>query len=354
MSDGRPKPAIPAWQRAAPKPPPATEDPVSSQPEAAQSKAAETATPEPEATESPEKEPESIPADDTSPTTVPVAAAVEPKPAFERNEFESFRQQQQPFQNTATQGTSQRPSTPPIITYPEFLVEAHKQPPLITPTRILNSVYVAGGIATLLYAASKWIINPMVATLSESRHEFLSHSQSKVDEMNERLEKLVSKLPESKKEPASMEEGAEDESITSDPTELYHRDMGTQTSPLPSRSSSLPGAAQPKEPVEYQTGALEIMTSHLTELADGAEQAEEGSRERQDRMNKLRHYLDDLIFGAPLTNAWHTSEDAITMKNGSSENDAIEDLKKEIRGVKGVLLSAKRFPAVGRSLTGAT
>lgn len=355
MSDGRPKPAIPAWQRAAPKPPP-TEDPVSSQPEAAQTEKADATTSDSASQETDvtaeKPEPESVPSDDTSPTTAPTAEAVEPKQAFETTDFESFRQhQQQPIQTSRPpQEAPQRPSAPPIITYPEFLVEAHKPPPLITPTRILNSVYVAGGIAALLYGASKWIINPMVDTLSDSRHDFLSHSQTKVDEMNERLEKLVSKLPEPKKE--TSEQDDEEESVTSDPTELYHRDMGTQTSPLPSRRSSLPGAPEQKKPVDYQTGALEIMRSHLTELADGAEQAEEGSKERQDKMNKLRHYLDGLIYGGPTLNAWQTSEDAITMKNGASD-DAIEELKKEIRGVKGVLLSAKRFPAVSRPVAGA-
>jgi hypothetical protein len=39
--------------------------------------------------------------------------------------------------------------------------------------------------------------------------------------------------------------------------------------------------------------------------------------------------------------------------NSKKEDDAIEELKKDIRGVKGVLLSAKRFPPAGRPLPAA-
>ena len=43
---------------------------------------------------------------------------------------------------------------------------------------------------------------------------------------------------------------------------------------------------------------------------------------------------------------WSTGFGA-DQKPGSDADDAIEEVKKEIRGVKGVLLSAKRFAPVG-------
>lgn len=349
MSDGKPKVAIPAWQRAAPPTPPATEDPVSSQPETNDEPPNET----PDALSQEES-------NDVEPSdALPPADVVEEKaPAFGINDFETFRQheqQQQVRRDAAAPPIQQaRPAAPPIITYPEFLVEAHKPPPFITPARVLNTVYAAGGAATLLYAASKWIISPMVDSLSEARHDFLSHSNSKVDDLNERLSKIVSKVPDAKKELHTSEvEGDDADSETSDPTELYHRDMGTQTSPTISPSVPEATDEKKKDAVTYQTGALEIMREHINELAEGSEKAAEANKDRQETVNKLRHYLDGLTYSSSGISTWQSSEDAISMKNDKSGEDAIEELKKEIRGVKGVLLSAKRFPAVSRPVTGA-
>lgn len=322
--------------------------------------------PEPESSSEPATEttPESQPEEQTKESeTVEAVAANETgetkQPAFGTNDFETFRQHEQQQQQARQEPPQQqpiqqsRPAAPPIITYPEFLVEAHKPPPFITPARVLNAVYAAGGAATLLYAASKWIISPMVDKLSEFRHEFLSHSNSKVDELNERLAKIVSKVPEARKEVHTDVDGDEADSETSDPTELYHRDMGTQTSPIISPSEASTPEEKKKDPVTYQTGALEIMREHINELADGSDKTAQANKDRQDTLNKLRHYLDGLMYSGSCISTWQTSEDAMTMKNDKSGDDAIEELKKEIRGVKGVLLSAKRFPAVSRPVTGA-
>ena len=281
-------------------------------------------------------------------------------PSFQATDFQSFQEQQQQRpspQPKRAPAQTQTTTGPPIITYPEFLVEAHKPPPLITPARILTATYVAGGLATLVYGASKYLINPMIGNLTEARHEFSEHSQSKIDEFNDRLSKIVSKVPEPKKPaaaPPSEVELDDAESITSDPTELYHRDMGTQTiSPptTPPLPSSIPPAK--KDAVTHDTNALSIINSHLTELLDDIEKHDAAVKERQESTNKLRHYLDQLLYASPGVSAWAGSEDAFAMgttkKAGEGKKpDMVEELKKEIRGVKGVLLSARRFPGVGR------
>ena len=271
---------------------------------------------------------------------------------FQTSDFEGFKQQQQAQTRPTTQ-PQPKASAPPIITYPEFLVEAHKPPPLITPGRILNTAYVAGGIAALLYGASKYLVTPMSASLADARHEFATHSQSKIDEMNERLGKLVSKAPEAKKENANETETDETESETSDPTELYHRDMGTQTTPPSSRRSSSADSTtlaaaekKTKDMISYQSTNLDILKSHLTSMLQGTESLEQPNKDRQDSVNKLRQYLDSLLYASPgISSIWTTGDDAAATKDGNKD-DAVEELKKEIRGVKGVLLSAKRFPGV--------
>lgn len=262
------------------------------------------------------------------------------------------RQEQQPKAPCPAQRVH---DGPPIITYPEFLVEAHRPPPLITPSRLLNAAYIASGIAALVYGASKYLINPMVDTLTEARHDFSVHTQSNLNELNDRLSKMVSKMPEPKKESRAAvfeEDASEVESITSDPTELFHRDMGTQTSPNLSRRSSddeisTTNLAEKRDVLTYQAKGLGIIREHLNEILLRIDKQEYSNNERQGNMNNLRHYLDTLMYASPAINIWSTGEDASSTKQKKDgQEDTIDELKKEIRNVKGVLLGARRFPAV--------
>jgi hypothetical protein len=150
------------------------------------------------------------------------------QPEISTAEFASFKEASQP-----PRAQPQPPAmivAPPIITYPEFLEDARKPPPLITPMRVLNATYIASAIAAIAYGASTFLVKPMAASLTDARHDFATHGQSKIDELNERLSKIVSKIPE----PKSATDAADFddvESVASDPTELFHRDIGTQTSP---------------------------------------------------------------------------------------------------------------------------
>ncbi|KAK5164141.1 uncharacterized protein LTR77_010232 [Saxophila tyrrhenica] len=276
------------------------------------------------------------------------------------NDFESFKQTQDPsaVASPPPRQQQQQASGPPIITYPEFLVEAHKPPPLITPARIVNTAYIVSGVAAMLYGASKYLVTPMSDSLTSARHDFATHSQSKIDEMNERLTKLVSKVPAPKAEqPDGTAE--DDESVTSDPTELYHRDMGTQTSPPPSRTSSLSSeAAEKKDPTDHAIKGLDILHSHLSDELARSTTLETANKTRQESLNKLRSYLDTLMYtNTAYGPMWNSSENSWSDvgaegkkegkdKGKKKEEDVVEELKREIRGVKGVLLSAKRFPGV--------
>ena len=270
------------------------------------------------------------------------------------------------FQSMQTAPTSQRAAAAPIITYPEFLANAHKAPPLVTPRRVLAATYFAGGLATLLYGASTYILNPMRDTLTESRHDFADHSRTRLEEFNDRLSKIVSRVPEPVQTPTPAPHDSingdddDNESEASDPTELYHRDMGTQTSsPLPNEDflpAATPAAAkeQEKDALSYQTTGLTILTTHLTELLEGYSKQEAASKETLQKSTALRHYLDTVMYGGSSGDAsddWKygasTAAGGGTGAGAKKSEDAVEALKKEIRSVKGVLLSARRFPAAG-------
>ncbi|EMC91205.1 hypothetical protein BAUCODRAFT_127119 [Baudoinia panamericana UAMH 10762] len=405
MSGGASKPAIPAWQKArtdttAPSSPAAQTEPSSVEPAPSHPPA------EPEsASDATDDGPVVEPASADSQLSMVDAFLADPSvkdapidkkraflqskevpvetidkvlppnqvPAIQMDDFEAFKRQRAvPTFTTTPQPTNN--TSPPIITYPEFLLQAHKPPPLITPTRVLTAAYVAAGAATLLYGASKYLLEPMTDALTEARHDFSTHSQSKLDEFNERLSRLVSRQPSP---PTTAPEIKLDEtddvaSITSDPTELYHRDMGTQTSPLPSRQPSDPDvtALTPSDnptPTPTQTTTLETIHSHLTTLHTSTTSSITATKESKDSMNKLRHYLDTVMYGSLLGNGGNGSygsnlwmmepeeaerrkKEAAEEGNGKGKADAVEELRREIRGVKGVLLGARRFPGtVGAS-----
>ncbi|THW73496.1 hypothetical protein D6D19_05606 [Aureobasidium pullulans] len=244
-----------------------------------------------------------------------------------------------------------RRDVPPIITYPEFLVQPQKPPPLVTVSRLINATYIAGALTASAYALSKYIIAPMADNLNGARHDLFEHTTDHVSEFNDKLSKLVSTVPSSAKSlPQTPAEFADfdDESITSDPTELFHRDVGTQTSPSLSRRPSVASDIEVTRPDTVplkQTNRLEIMKSHISEILEGSESNGASNQALQESISETRHYLDGLYYTPP-SYSWNADNSLNT--SGTSKDkqpDAAVALKAEIRGVKGVLLSAKRFPS---------
>lgn len=368
--DDRPKPAIPAWQRA--------QQPLAEQP--GQDETEETNTEETKTEEtakssevqdaawqraSPVESLESVTEKSTSPQ--PSSQSSEPSnPSLSTSDFETF-QRQQNITTTSSPQPSTRPSGPPIITYPEFLVEAHKPPPLITPERIWNTAYIISGVTAVLYGASKYLVGPMSDSLNGARHDFAMHSLSKVDELNERLSKLVSKLPESGSDAAvgGSVYGDETESVASDPAELYHRNIGTQTSPISSRENSMLAGTRPTSAgdknastaSDRQIAGLNILKDHLSDMVERSENLATANKARQEKMDSLLAYLDTTIYASPYVSSWATADQFVSSKDAEgddSKDDAVDGLKKEIRAIKGLMLSAKRFPGVAGRVPGST
>ncbi|KAI4657747.1 uncharacterized protein J4E78_006135 [Alternaria triticimaculans] len=245
-----------------------------------------------------------------------------------------------------------RPSTPreipPIVTYPEFLANTEKPPPLITTQRLVTTAYVTGGLIASIYGLSRWIIAPMTHTLAESRQDFASHTHEQLKELNSRLEKAVSVDPASKVK--AVTDAADDVSeADSDPTELYHRDYGTQTTPNLSRRPST--STDPHPTVTAHENRLKIIKSHLEELDTNRTNDGKSRDGLRTKVSDLTSYLTEMDYqnqyypgmgryGA--TYNW-------SGQSGTAQNDQIEVLKNDIRAVKGVFLSARNFPVGGRN-----
>ncbi|KAL1305071.1 hypothetical protein AAFC00_002008 [Neodothiora populina] len=245
---------------------------------------------------------------------------------------------------------------PPIVTYPEFLVQPQKPPPLVTVSRLLCTAYITGGLAATIYGLSQFLIAPMTENLTEARHDFASHTSSGLTKITERLSGLVSEVPTTTKpkagldNPDDVDNDDDAESTVSDPTELFHRDIGTQTSSLPSPGddSSSSSLGSPETTLTKQETRLKILHSHLDELLQHSETNGSTNEDMHNDIADFRQSLDDMIYSPPsyqFTNdSAYTLPGSNTPRGADKKDDAVAAFKAEIRGVKGVLLSAKRFP----------
>lgn len=272
--------------------------------------------------------------------------------------------QQSPPAQPQVQQVQQPREVPPIVTYPEWLTKTERPPPLITPQRILNTAYVTAGLAATLYGLSTYIVAPMVENLTSARHDMHAHTTSKLEEFNERLTGIVSTVPSHSTSKAPTRE-EDTESIDSDPHELYHRDYGTQTSPdlEPSSTTSTSTEVTPKEkpdPTTTQTTRLSLLTTHLSELEESTTSNTTLQSDIQTRLNDLTNYLHDLAYSAPYFGSggyYGASSNGTTALNVAKMEkeksaDAFESVRADIRGVKGVLLSARNFPVSAPRVAG--
>ena len=221
---------------------------------------------------------------------------------------------------------------PPIITYPEFLIHSQKPPPLVTTQRLLSALYIASGAAATIYGTSKYIIDPMVENLTSARHCLFDTASTNLSMLNEKLEKSVSKIPETSRDPYSSEL----DSIDSDPARFFNRSAATQTSPHLSRSTSPSPYDSPEIPsssLSAHEAALSTLRSRLSDLLPADAEA---SNPVKDSVDELQRYLDRLAYGDLPGRGG---------KGDKTKEDGVARVKSDIRGVKGVLLSARNFPS---------
>ena len=284
---------------------------------------------------------------------------------------------------TASASTSiprQNRDVPPVITYPEFLLRPEKPPPLITAQRLLYTLYGAASLSAILYGTSKYLVTPMLENLTSTRHDLFTSTSERLDVLNAKLEANVSRVPppshaSNPSHHTQANDGGDDdeaESIDSDPTELFHRDIATQTSPQLSRSASSTDTATTasaestfstaEKVVTSHTKRLTVISSHMSEFLEQEKASLESDSTVQDRVSELQTYLDTLTYsnlgagaGSYMNvnyNGGYGMDDLSgnVGKGKDGEDDAITKFKQEIRSVKGALLSARNFPgsAAGR------
>ncbi|MCJ1274696.1 hypothetical protein MMC21_002494 [Puttea exsequens] len=220
---------------------------------------------------------------------------------------------------------------PPIITYPEFLLHSQKPPPLITAGRLFATLYIASGAAATIYGGSKYVVEPMIQSLTSARHSLFETASENIEQLNQKLEQNVSKLPETGTLHEDSDTGLEDD----DPARFFTRSTATQTSPSLSQSTSSLNSSHLLEDsqsvITSQQEKLEGIQSQLkTLLPSGSED----SAHIKKSLEELRGYLDELANPSRANSA-----------KKAVEKDEVAKFKAGIRGVKGMLLSARNFPS---------
>ena len=184
----------------------------------------------------------------------------------------------------------------------------------------------------------------MLASLLEARLSFASTAKANLQKLVERLESSVSVIPphiSHAKRDQELGQSEKEDSDAGDPTELFHRDVGVQTS-LPESPVEAPESLSAK-PETQQKQKLDNTKTNLSALVESSTSEGQDMEELTTSLNMLREYCDDLAYVPPST--WNYYGAARNQgANGKNENE-IDRLKKGIRSVKGVFLSARAFPA---------
>ncbi|KAG5948683.1 hypothetical protein E4U53_006176 [Claviceps sorghi] len=229
---------------------------------------------------------------------------------------------------------------PPIVTYPEFLVKPERPPPLVTKNGIISTLYAFAGLSTILYGTSKYLIAPMVDNLTDARTELYRAAAQRLDSLVAQLERTVSVVPSAAATVARAEHDDSDE----DPTEMFHRDVGTQTAPLVNHHVPTPAASPADETAcKRQADRLTSLTKTLSVLKDQFRSQSEGFEDIKTLLDVFRDDLDGMAYdGAPDLIAGY---DFYGTSRKKEPEDEIRKVRDNIRRVKGLLLSTRNFPA---------
>ena len=184
---------------------------------------------------------------------------------------------------------------------------------------------------------------PMVESLTKSRHSLAETTQSNLDKLLDRLSGLVSETPPTISR-LSLKDTQRDRSETEsdgDPTELFSRDVGVQTSLPSSPAPSYPGTpGAPQGTVDSHVESLQKIWTYAEEANSAGHSEERNITDLRLSIAVLREYLDNLAYIPPA----YSYNGFPSATNAGKEEDEISRVKASIRGVKGVLLSARSFP----------
>ncbi|KAI0131135.1 peroxisomal membrane anchor protein conserved region-domain-containing protein [Daldinia grandis] len=265
---------------------------------------------------------------------------------IEANEKEAARESRD-AEKIIQAASSPTSNLTPIITYPEFLTTAPKPEPLITPSRLANILTVSGSIWALLYGTARFAINPMIGSLNDARADYYAHVSEKLEQLVEKLEDTASEVPyhNGKLLKSRLDEGsyADDESTFSDPTELFHRDIGTQTSPvMMNQEFGSSASSLADKPIDSQARRLTALRASLREINDMHVRHAESAADLNSLLREVRDEVDKI--GLPPMMDFSSIHGGLGYGRSTEPVDEVKKTKDAIRSVKGIFLSSRSFP----------
>jgi hypothetical protein len=190
----------------------------------------------------------------------------------------------------------------------------------------------------------------MHESLTEARLDFHATASSRLDALVSKLEETVSEVPPTASGKRSQAAGDETDSEADDPTEMFHRDIGTQTSaledlPVPKSTTPTPSAS------ETQATRLQELVSSLQPVNESFRTQ---STDFHDIGTLIDVFRDDLqamggnkgaqpIYGRSSSSTFNGY--SYQMGGYKEPDDEIKKARDGIRRVKGLLLSTRNFPA---------
>ena len=184
----------------------------------------------------------------------------------------------------------------------------------------------------------------MLASLTSSRLSLAETTSENLQKLISKLEGVVSEIPPTTNGKMVVDREVEEES-DEDPSEMFHRDIGVQTSLPATPSLSRPASPSPETThLSDQTARLTSLSTSITGLIEDSTSEGHETNDLSSTINILREYLDGLAYVAPSYGYGGSYALGSTAKE---QDDEIGKVKASIRGVKGVLLSARSFPGGG-------
>ncbi|KAG5925136.1 hypothetical protein E4U61_002250 [Claviceps capensis] len=257
---------------------------------------------------------------------------------------------QQPPQERPQHQASVVHDRPPIVTYPEFLIQPDRPPPLVTKDGILSTLYGFAGLSTLLYGISKFLIAPMVETTTDARSQLYHATAQKLDSLVTQLEKTVSVIPSTamaRSSSSQHDDAPEGSSDEEDPTEMFHRDIGTQTSSVLEKAAPAAAAegrslsSPVRSATDGQADRLTGLTKSLAVLRDQLRAQSEGFQDVKTVLDVFRDSLDGMAYGS---GTFVGGYDIYGSTKKKEPEDEIRKVRDNIRRLKGLLLSTRTFP----------
>ena len=212
----------------------------------------------------------------------------------------------------------------------------------MTVNGFLNTLYGFGGLSALVYGTSKFVLEPMVQSLTDARVELHETTKTDLTKLIEKLEAVVSEVPAPAKKQTEREDDDDDKSSYDDPTELFHRDIGVQTSfPSTPAEPTTPGLPATETAGQKQARQLAKLVASVKEVDDGMTGQTEAFDEVKTVLDVFREDVYKLTYS-------HLNLESAMYGNRSEPDDEIKKVKENIRRVKGVLLTTRSFPGSTR------